>query len=384
MRLQSLQYAENEGTPQEWVLEELSVGQKNLIVGKNASGKSRILSVIGSFANILSSRQGLGKSGNYLFKLLHDGKTYQYEINSDNKQVITEKLLVDGKSCINRGKDGIGTIWAENIDNGKDINFQTPQNVLAAVVKRDAIQHSFLEPLYAWASSVRQYHFGSTLGKSNITLFQPGGPKVDERDENAVAGIFRDGVKEYPNEFIPALIRDLASIDYYVENVEIGSPISILISGLPSDPLVLRVKEKDLLGITDQFSMSQGMFRVLSLLIQVNYFQLNKTATCVLVDDIGEGLDFDRSCRLIELLRSKADHSDLQIILSTNDRYVMNQVPLDEWSVLQRKGNHVKVRNYSNSREIFDEFKFTGLSNFSFLELDVINELPDEENFPRE
>ena len=55
----------------------------------------------------------------------------------------------------------------------------------------------------------------------------------------------------------------------------------------------------------------------------------------------------------------------------------MNSVPLEEWSIIQRKENHVLVKNYSNSKEIFEEFKFTGLSNFSFFELDVISEQID-------
>ena len=76
-------------------------------------------------------------------------------------------------------------------------------------------------------------------------------------------------------------------------------------------------------------------------------------ATCILIDDIGEGLDFDRSCRLIHILRAKAQEANIQLILSTNDRFVMNEVPLEEWSVLQRKGSHVRVRNYQNSQEVF-------------------------------
>ena len=59
--------------------------------------------------------------------------------------------------------------------------------------------------------------------------------------------------------------------------------------------------------------------------------------------------------------------------MATNDRFVMNQVPLEEWSVLLRSRTHVNVKNYNNSRDLFEEFKFTGLSNFSFLELDVVN-----------
>ena len=41
---------------------------------------------------------------------------------------------------------------------------------------------------------------------------------------------------------------------------------------------------------------------------------------------------------------------------------------------MQRTGGKVEVRNYSNSRDQFDSFKFTGLNNFDFLRYDYINE----------
>jgi hypothetical protein len=57
----------------------------------------------------------------------------------------------------------------------------------------------------------------------------------------------------------------------------------------------------------------------------------------------------------------------------------MNNVPLSEWSILQRSGNIVEVKNYRNSKERFDEFRFTGLSNFSFLEYDYLNDQSENE-----
>jgi len=39
---------------------------------------------------------------------------------------------------------------------------------------------------------------------------------------------------------------------------------------------------------------------------------------------------------------------------------------LDEWVVLQRKGGNLLARNSTNSKREFDDFKFTGLSNFDF------------------
>lgn len=57
---------------------------------------------------------------------------------------------------------------------------------------------------------------------------------------------------------------------------------------------------------------------------------------CIVIDDIGERLDYERSCALIELLMSKATTQQVQLIMTTNDRFVMNKVPLEAWTVLHR------------------------------------------------
>ncbi len=51
MRLKSLTYAEYEGRPLEWLLDDLTLGAINLIVGKNAAGKTRTLNVIGALSS---------------------------------------------------------------------------------------------------------------------------------------------------------------------------------------------------------------------------------------------------------------------------------------------------------------------------------------------
>ena len=180
--------------------------------------------------------------------------------------------------------------------------------------------------------------------------------------------------KEFGDSFVNALKQDLGAIGYAVSDIGAFPPVSLRIIGGPGEAVSLSVQETGLPGYTDQHGMSQGMYRTVALLTHLNYYLLKRSATCILVDDIGEGLDFERSCKLIDLLRSKTSAADIQLILSTNDRFTMNRVPLEEWSVIQRDGNHVRVRNYSNSRNIFEEFKFTGMSNFSFLETDFINE----------
>jgi len=142
----------------------------------------------------------------------------------------------------------------------------------------------------------------------------------------------------------------------------------------------LKVKEKDLDGNTGHLEMSQGMFRALSLLCHINYACISDTYKCVLLDDIGEGLDFDRSKKLIKLIIEKAKKNNFQLIMTSNDRFVMNSVPLKYWNVLLRKRNSCKVLNYKNSKPIFDEFEFTGLNNFDFFS----NRFWEEEEFVNE
>ena len=134
------------------------------------------------------------------------------------------------------------------------------------------------------------------------------------------------------------------------------------------------VVENGVRGMIFQNVISQGMFRALSILVQVNYAQLSNRANCILIDDIGEGLDFDRSTSLIKLLREKSTSSQFQLIMATNDQFVMNHVPLAEWSVLCRDGHKVTVKNIHNSKEKFEEFKFIGMSNFSFFEMNFLGE----------
>ena len=382
MRLKSVKFTEFEDETQEWVLDELSLGANNLIVGKNASGKSRTLNVISALARHLAGLQPPGFSAKYDVTFEHNNEVLRYELKIKQEEVLEEKFTVDGRVLLERGERGIGEIWTQKESGGSLQKFQTPPGVFAAVARRDSIQHPFFEPLYDWGSSLRHYQFGTPMGKQHYAvLTDKGNNQPDGRNPNEVVGIYRQAVKEFGSEFEQSVIEDMVFLGYEIESIQTDQPISIQLetSGSPLDLISLNVKEKSLKGVTDQNSMSQGMFRALSILVQVTYSQMAKKAGCILIDDIGEGLDFDRSCRLINILRAKANKSSVQLILSTNDRFVMNEVPLKEWSVLQRESSHVRVRNYENSREIFEDFRFTGLSNFSFLEMDFINEPPLEE-----
>jgi hypothetical protein len=56
--------------------------------------------------------------------------------------------------------------------------------------------------------------------------------------------------------------------------------------------------------------------------------------------------------------------------MTTNDRFVMNNVPLKYWSVIRRTSGKAIFYNYKNSKETFDDFSLTRLNNFEFFSTD--------------
>jgi energy-coupling factor transporter ATP-binding protein EcfA2 len=382
MRLRTLDYAEYQVTPREWSLNGLMLGQVNLVVGKNASGKSRTLNVINGLGRLLSGAQkpAAMSSGSYKILFDHEGRLLRYNIDIQDRKVLHEEFI-DGETVrLTRGEGGSGRIY--HVKEDQDFDFQTPESDAAAVARLDKIQHGFLAPLAEWAEGVRHYEFGSYMGRTHLAVIVTPPPDPDPRDANAIIGLFRRGVKLFPNVFAETVKRDMSAIGYEIDDIGTMAPTDIALQiplGSNIEPMILYVKERDLAGVTQQPYISQGMFRALAVIIHMAYATLASRPSCIIVDDIGEGIDFDRSCKLIKLIRDRAKQADIQLILSTNDKFVMNEVPIEEWSILQRTGGHVWVRNHANAKDAFDNFQYVGMSNFTFFEMDFVNGRPQME-----
>jgi energy-coupling factor transporter ATP-binding protein EcfA2 len=375
MKLEKLIYSQFEGEMREWKLEPIELEEINLLVGRNSSGKTKTLNVIRGLGQLVAGEiQATFKSGKYHAFFNLNGKKLEYLLTYENAKIIKEIFDMDGKRLLERGIGGVGTLWAER--EKKDIQFQTPETQLACIARRDSIQHPFFESLFEWGKSVYHYSFGSELGRNQLGIRQKEIPTIDPKDPNHVLRIFRRGQETLGAPFIEAIKNAMTQIGYEIEDVGLMTPVSIVVTfgGQAEPPVGLYVKEKDLNSITDQFDMSQGMFRTLSIIIQIIYAQMAAVPSCIIIDDIGEGLDFERSCALLDLLVKRTTESHVQLIMATNDRFIMNKVPLQAWTVLQRDASNVHVFNYKNSKSVFDEFAVTGLNNFDFFSMDFVKQ----------
>ncbi len=371
MFLKSIQYAQWEGTPLEWKLEGCTLGGINLIVGKNSTGKSRTLNIIGNLANQLCGDRSLILSGTYEALFDKNGHDVEYTLKYKNSKVVRERLDIDGENLLTRGAKGAGRICYEQLNKQK-IRFQAPQNQVVSVARRDSIQHPFLEDLYNWGKSTRHYYFGTDLGKRQLASIVKDKARAERqvlnpKDTKMVVPIFREGRKKFGSKFTDSIKRDMSTIGYDLADIGVAPLVSVVFeTNLPGEIVGLYVQETDLKGKTDQSDMSQGMFRALSLIIQMTYSQMTGEANCILVDDIGEGLDYERSTALVKLLIERTKDTSVQLIMATNDRFVMNNVPFEYWSVIQRIGGISRIYNYRNSPKLFDDFALTGLNNFDF------------------
>src|SRR5262245_10592749 len=100
MMLTKINYSQFEGTPLQWVLSDLLLRRSNLIVGKNASGKTRTLNIINVLGMMLSGKRKpesyLG-GGNYDAVFDHKGKTLRYRLEYADRKVVREEVTVDGE-----------------------------------------------------------------------------------------------------------------------------------------------------------------------------------------------------------------------------------------------------------------------------------------------
>jgi hypothetical protein len=274
MRIVSMKFDEFADREYEWRVEGLSLQRINLLVGRNATGKSRVLSVITNLANLLSGRhKEVRSNGRYDLHFANDQFQYHYALEYDNFIVTREDLNRNDAPLLHRGAGGIGRIQAD--DEKKMIRFQTPGQQVAVFARRDTIQHPFLEPLYEWAAGVRLFEFGKTLGQPNLAIaVKTQKLTIDDSDTGQVVGIFHLAMQQpFKDEFRSAIKSDMTQLGYQIDEVTLRRPANIIIIEAPSaieDLVGLSVKERDLTCKTDQPFMSQGMFRALSIVIQLN------------------------------------------------------------------------------------------------------------------
>jgi len=359
MILTSVDFYENKDKDTYWEIRNVHFGMFNLVIGLNATGKTRLMNVIWNLVRILSRKAPTLLNGSWKleYKNRKNNDIYHYILDISDGIVNLEEIRINQELFLEREKEN-GEIFSYT--SKKMIDFYPPERELTLYVRRDVKEFPFLEEILTWANNFRGYMFSMTNPHQiNIPT------SVDASLENlsTTPYLLLEALKDKDEELMKAIVLDFSLIGYPINGVFVR-PTKF--PGVPNDVLLSFVKEIDLVCQTSQVHMSQGMYRALSLIVIIEYLLKLHQECTVVIDDLGEGLDFERSSKITNLLFEKVKDSDIQLIITSNDRFLMNAVDMQYINLLERNGHVVEAYNYVNSKEKFDEFRLSGLNTFDF------------------
>ncbi len=350
MRIESFSYNDHS-----WKLDNLNLQELNLLVGRNASGKSRTLSAIDLLVDIISQKRELTGGGSWKLRFRTSiGEALDYSVATKSSGQITREVLVlNGKHLLDR-KSSESKVFSRITDQFEE--FFPPENQLVLHVRRDIRAFPEFERLIEWATNSYGFRFGTisplnALANSGYDFINP----VDD-----LMSMFR----YLSPERKAVLLSTLNQLGYNVTSIK---PIE------KYNNRFLEVVEDGLSKPIPHTGLSQGMFRVIALLTYFSYLIHVKKPQLLIIDDLGEGLDYSRAVKLGKFIFDACRDETIQLIATSNDNFLMDAIPIEHWNVLRRNGTEITALNEKNSPELFNNFSFTGLSNFDFFSSDYID-----------
>lgn len=322
----------------------------NLFVGKNAAGKTRTLRAI--YNVIMFLRQIIIPEHDLIVSLgfTNGNNKIMYGFNVKNGEIQSEKMTL-----ITSTKEEVLILrdHEKAIIYNDDIN--PPKNRLIVHVRRDIKLYPEIEHIMNWAenSTYMQFNMLETWPETAIPF---------ESHKSKVSSLYTM-VSSMSNEAKKSVVLTAQSVDYQIDMIytielESGKYFVVVENGVPH-PLL-------------HGDLSNGMYRTLFLLVFLEHISSNSDTTLILIDDFCEGLDYERSAQLSKIVLQFCETHNIQIIVSSNDRFMMNSAPLSSWNILLRNGSSVSCLNETTHPDLFDQFSFTGLNNFDLFSTDFI------------
>ena len=340
MILTEFSYRESSG----WQLENLTLHPQNLIVGMNAVGKTRTLEALGNVIRFIKNDFEQAKKDFSCVLHLSNSHQIEYSFELSGGLIKSERLEIDGQPKIIRS-------LTQTEMYGESVN--PPANKLVIQARRDTMRYPEIEEIILWAEHTSLFVF------SNITA----SPKSLSPYLLSTEPLMIDMYEQIKDQQ-PLLIDYVKQLGYPLEKIEEVENAS----GVKTLLIYETGIEKPMLF----YELSNGMFRVFCILLYMIYSSTLAEARCLMIDDMGEGLDYQRSTKLGEIMFRYCKERAIQLIVTSNDSFLMDSIDLEYWNILQRTGSTVTSLNSKNNQELFTKFVRTGLSNFDFLSSNFI------------
>lgn len=364
MIIKAFKYVRYSDSPREWKIVGKDSGNNddyvyfnnlNLLVSRNGGGKSRTLNVIRELADLLASKKTVNDiifSTQYFdFLFEHEGKVYNYVLDIKNRVVEKEILCIDTVEILNKEKQQLN-------HNGNNVIDKIDNKEADLLVTATINSKPLFRELTLWGMVLRNLFVLDLTDKNNyvddLTKF------VDDHNhiENPrfLIPVFYHAREKLGRAYVQEVIDCMKELDYDITDIDIRKT---------KRGYGIHVEEEGRYYV-EQSHMSLKMLRALSLFIILVLARRENASMCVLIDDIGEGVDYDTAQKFINIIIHKSHNTSIQYFMTSNNRYIMNNIHLKYWSVIEREGDKSIFYNIYNSRDNFEDFKYTSLNNFDF------------------
>ena len=329
----------------DWEIGPIHFSQQSLVVGPNASGKSTVLRCIRDFVKIVlgHSKVDVAPDCQYVLEFSNDIGVVTYTLQIMNGRVVGELLDTNGEVRVSRNPDG-GYIGQEDVT--------VPDTTLVLNARRDIVKYPDIEMVLSWVERMSSFIFSNILSSnSNVSPFTTSQLDICHMWEKLDASQ-RDSVKAWMRE-----------LQYKIDTIDVA------LNKIGEKSLF--IVEEDVTNPVIMGKMSNGMFRVLYLLVYLHYIAAFSSGV-VLIDDLGEGLDYFRSSALGKKLFVFGREHGIQMIVTSNDNFLVDTVDISSWVLLKREGRMVSSVSEKTNPEDFARFRKLGLNNFDLMKTDFL------------
>jgi hypothetical protein len=345
-----------------WELEETKFDAFNLLVGVSGVGKTKILQALEQICSVAKpSAPGLPSNVDWTLYFEHQSHQYRWSAtflepaptillderaqrmmrsisgHSPEAAFVHEEIDLDGIPLVRRKN---GDFTYQNKDLPKLNRSESAVVLLAGESKLEVIA-SALKSVAGSTSIPSPSTFSGThgVGGRPFENVRAGSMQLEEIQKTSWSDMM---LKAYlMQEALPERWGELkamfASIFPSVADVKINYEIRAL-QGSESTVLRLALRDRSAKDWIFGPDLSSGMVRVLATMIGL---ALTPAGSVILIDEIENSLGKNCLPDLIDLILGRAP--DFQFIITSHHPYVINNLPVSTWKLVQRRGSQVRV-----------------------------------------
>ena len=353
MKIKRLEYTDY---AKGWRLEPVEFSNLNLLVGISGAGKTKILSAISNLQEIANGKSINGIDWEIIF-LTDENREYRwigkfetitkseasfiYESATNNErdksEILTERLFLNKIPLVERERNII------EFQGTQLPKLSAFESVLVIFKSEDIVRpawQGFQEIIFSVeniASKNQIYPVPFTM-LANKYLTMEDIIKSGLREQIKLALIYNnvpDLFQAIKNKFIQ-VFPTIENIKIEPFNINSSQDNPIAINEFP----LIYIKEKGVINWIRQEEVSSGMYRTL---ISIAELYLSPNGSLIIIDEFENGLGINCIDAVTEEIIS--GDRDLQFILTSHHPYIINNIPMDYWKIVSRKGGVVTVKS---------------------------------------